>query len=128
MAYINGNEILFSAVIGGGSGSCSRRHIIEVSTLPTVNIVARSIYLCGGDYYVRQSGGWKKLINEDEAGEGGTSGSTECTGDHIIEASNATEMTSLLSTATVGTVVKYIGTTTDTYENGALYIVEAVIS
>lgn len=40
--------------------------------------------------------------------------------------STATEMTSLLTTAEVGSVVKYMGETTDTYEYGGLYIVEAV--
>lgn len=43
----------------------------------------------------------------------------------LIEASTEAEMTSLLSTAEVGSVVKYVGES-GTYENGALYIVEAV--
>ena len=43
----------------------------------------------------------------------------------VPQISSATEMTSLLTTAEVGSVVKYMGETTDTYESGALYI-EAV--
>jgi hypothetical protein len=42
-----------------------------------------------------------------------------------IKISNETEMNALLSTADVGSIYKYIGTT-GTYENGALYVVEAV--
>lgn len=41
-----------------------------------------------------------------------------------IEISTEAEMTALLSTAEVGSVYKYTGETTDTYENGALYVVE----
>lgn len=40
-----------------------------------------------------------------------------------IEITSADEMTALLSTAEVGSVYKYTGETTDTYENGALYVV-----
>jgi hypothetical protein len=36
------------------------------------------------------------------------------------------EMTSVLETAEIGSVYKYIGESTDTYESGGLYIVEAV--
>ena len=43
-----------------------------------------------------------------------------------IEVATEREMNTLVTTAKVGTVCKYIGTTTDTYENGGLYIVEAV--
>lgn len=43
-----------------------------------------------------------------------------------IEIATADEMTALLETAEVGSVYKYMGETTDAYENGALYIVEAV--
>lgn len=41
-----------------------------------------------------------------------------------IEVATETEMTSLLTTADVGTIYKYTGES-GTYENGALYIVEA---
>lgn len=41
-----------------------------------------------------------------------------------IEIATADEMTALLSTAEVGAIYKYTGETTDTYENGALYVVE----
>ena len=41
-----------------------------------------------------------------------------------IEISTADEMTALLETAEVGSIYKYTGETTDTYENGALYVVE----
>ena len=44
-----------------------------------------------------------------------------------IEVSTEAEMTALLATLTeedVGSVYKYTGTTTATYENGVLYIVE----
>lgn len=40
------------------------------------------------------------------------------------EVSTEAEMTALLETAEVGSVYKYTGETTDTYENGALYVVE----
>jgi hypothetical protein len=49
-----------------------------------------------------------------------------CSGTHLVEAKDEYEMTLLLETAEFGTVVKYMGETTDTYESGALYIVEAV--
>lgn len=41
-----------------------------------------------------------------------------------IEVSTEAEMNALLETAEVGSVYKYTGETTDTYENGALYVVE----
>ena len=41
-----------------------------------------------------------------------------------IEVATEEEMNALLETAEVGSVYKYTGTTTDTYESGALYIVE----
>lgn len=41
-----------------------------------------------------------------------------------IEVATADEMTALLETAEVGAIYKYTGETTDTYENGALYVVE----
>lgn len=41
-----------------------------------------------------------------------------------IEISTADEMNALLETAEVGSVYKYTGETTETYENGALYVVE----
>lgn len=43
-----------------------------------------------------------------------------------IPVSSATEMDDILASATgdsVGTIYKYTGTSTDTYENGALYII-----
>ena len=43
-----------------------------------------------------------------------------------IEISNETEMKALLTTADMGAVYKYVGDTTDTFEHGGLYIVEAV--
>ena len=42
-----------------------------------------------------------------------------------IEIPTESEMTALLATADIGSVYKYAGTT-GTYENGALYVVEAV--
>jgi hypothetical protein len=42
-----------------------------------------------------------------------------------IEVTSETQMDALLDTAEVGSVYKYMGTT-GIYENGALYIVEAV--
>lgn len=38
-----------------------------------------------------------------------------------IEVSTADEMTALLDTAPVGAIYKYVGTTTDKYENGTKY-------
>lgn len=43
-----------------------------------------------------------------------------------IEISTETEMTALLETAEVGSVYKFTGETTDTYENGAIYVLEEV--
>lgn len=43
-----------------------------------------------------------------------------------IAVATDTEMTALLETAEVGSVYKYMGESTDTYENGGLYIVEEV--
>lgn len=45
-----------------------------------------------------------------------------------IEVATADEMTALLSTAEVGAIYKYTGETTDTYENGALYVVESDVT
>lgn len=45
-----------------------------------------------------------------------------------IEVSTEEEMTALLETAEIGSIYKYAGVTGDTYENGRLYIVEAVSS
>ena len=42
-----------------------------------------------------------------------------------IEVSTEAEMTALLTSGEVGGVYKYTGETTDTYENGALYVLEA---
>jgi hypothetical protein len=41
-----------------------------------------------------------------------------------IEVATEEEMNALLNTAGVGAIYKYTGETTDTYENGALYVVE----
>lgn len=45
-----------------------------------------------------------------------------------IEITTADEMNALLSTAEVGSIYKYTGETTDTYENGALYLVSVETS
>lgn len=42
-----------------------------------------------------------------------------------IEVSTEAEMTALLESGKVGGVYKYVGETTDAYENGALYVLEA---
>lgn len=41
-----------------------------------------------------------------------------------IESTSEEDMNTLLETAEVGSVFKYTGATTDTFENGAYYIVE----
>lgn len=41
-----------------------------------------------------------------------------------VEISTEEEMTALLETAEVGSIYKYIGESTDMYENGGLYLVE----
>lgn len=41
-----------------------------------------------------------------------------------IEVATEEEMTALLSSGTVGGVYKYVGATTDTYENGSMYLLE----
>lgn len=46
---------------------------------------------------------------------------TEPVYDHIDNVASETEMIALLETAEVGSIYKYTGTTTETYENGALY-------
>jgi len=43
-----------------------------------------------------------------------------------VEVATEAEMTALLETAEIGEMYKYTGETTDTYENGAIYIVEEV--
>lgn len=45
-----------------------------------------------------------------------------------IEISTEAEMTALLETAEVGAVYKYVGETTELYENGAIYIVTEEVS
>lgn len=45
----------------------------------------------------------------------------------VPKISTEAEMTALLETAEVGSVYKYVGESTDAYENGGLYIVEAVV-
>lgn len=45
-----------------------------------------------------------------------------------VEISTETEMNAVLANATgvsIGSVYKYVGPTTETYENGALYIIES---
>lgn len=45
-----------------------------------------------------------------------------------VEISTETEMNAVLTNATgvsIGSVYKYVGPTTETYENGALYIIES---
>ena len=55
-------------------------------------------------------------------------GTNSCCGSALpIEISTEAEMTALLETAEVGSVYKYVGESTDAYENGGLYIVEAVV-
>ena len=44
-----------------------------------------------------------------------------------IEVATEDTMNALLETAEVGAVYKYTGTTTDTYESGALYVVEKAL-
>lgn len=44
--------------------------------------------------------------------------------EHLFEVSTEAEMNALLETAEVGSIYKYTGETTDTYENGAWYVVE----
>lgn len=51
---------------------------------------------------------------------------TRIDGDDFIKASSEAEMDAVLGIAEIGSVVKYTGESTDTYESGALYIVEAV--
>ena len=41
-----------------------------------------------------------------------------------VESTSEEDMNALLETAEVGSVFKYTGATTDTFENGAYYIVE----
>lgn len=41
-----------------------------------------------------------------------------------IEVATEEAMTALLTSGTVGGVYKYVGTTTDTYENGSMYLLE----
>lgn len=43
-----------------------------------------------------------------------------------IKVSSEAEMNALLETAPVGAVYKYVGITTDTYENGGLYLLEVI--
>jgi hypothetical protein len=58
------------------------------------------------------------------AGEN-TSGVTNvCTGNHIAEVKSEIDMTTLLATASPGTIYKYKGPD-GTFENGALYLVES---
>ena len=49
---------------------------------------------------------------------------TRIDGEDSIKAATEAEMAAVLGIAEVGSVVKYIGTTSGTYENGALYVVE----
>ena len=44
-----------------------------------------------------------------------------------IEVATEAEMTAKLDTAQVGSVYKYVGESTDTYEKDGLYIVEEVV-
>ena len=55
-------------------------------------------------------------------GEGGNGGDSALP----IEVSTEAEMTALLESAEVGSIYKYTGESTTTYDNGALYIVKAV--
>ena len=69
----------------------------------------------------------KKQIYCVFKGVNGGGGNTEVVMSPLpIEISTEAEMTALLATADIGSVYKYMGETTDTYANGALYILEAV--
>ena len=46
------------------------------------------------------------------------------TGGNPFTATTDTEMTELLNGNNIGKIVQFIGTTTDTYENGAYYVIE----
>ena len=57
---------------------------------------------------------------------GGAGGGSSSPSPLPIEVSTEAEMTALLETAPIGAVYKYVGESTDAYENGGIYIVEVV--
>ena len=101
MAYINGKNILFSPQV-----------TTHDARLKEIQITENGTYKASTD----GADGYSRIV-VNVAGD--TSGG-------IAEASTEAEMTSLLSTAEVGSVVKYVGESTETYEKDTLYIVEAV--
>ena len=100
MAYINGSYILFSPQIKLTSGG-----IIPIGSLEITE---------NGTYPVADKA--EVVVNVEG---GGTSGKP-------IEISTEAEMNTQLAMSNVGTIYKYMGESTDIYEKGALYIVEAV--
>lgn len=110
MAYINGNEILFSARINGegGDNDTPTLRLQEKSTTITENYTTT---VTADDGY---DGLLKVTITTNVDGTGGTP----------PEISTEAEMTALLDTAPIGSIYKYTGES-GTYENGAYYVVES---
>ena len=90
---------------GGNTGALFRGEITDVSQATENGYYAYMKLVL----YQYTNGEFKKLVHESEL---------------PTEVATEAEMTALLSTAEVGSVYKYTGETTDTYENGALYVVE----
>ena len=103
MAYINGKDVLFSPIIN-----------IEGEGPNATIIPAPAPITANGTYTAAQLG---------------ADGISEVTIDVPplpVEIATEEEMAAILETAALGSVYKYTGESTDNYESGALYIVEAV--
>jgi hypothetical protein len=93
MAYINGNEILFSANVNisgidpSGELLITKNDTYDVTSLASVKVEVPSLP--------------KEIATESE-------------------------MNALLESGRAGTVYKYTGESTESYENGGIYIIEVV--
>lgn len=115
----------------------SSRTMRQVTVMKPVNLIPANVR--GGVNIGGVTGAYSPITEEitiKEAGEytpsSGVDGFSKVIADvpatHIpIEIATASEMNAALKTADVGSVFKYIGTTTDAYESGALYVVEEIV-
>ena len=97
---------------------CNEHHIHEVKELPE-SAIKGDMYHLGDSYHIseRQAEGgygWSEYVNKNTVDDSPLP----------IEVATESEMNTLLETSEVGSIFKYTGTTTDTYKNEALYIVE----
>lgn len=94
-------------------GTMPRKNIVVDATIPDGYIVP------GGILWLTENGEYDVTRYKTVDIEVPTSGGVDSP--LPIEISTEAEMSALLDTAPVGAIYKYVGETTDTYENGTKY-------